>query len=51
MSDARWFEVDEDVAAATKHFGMSVDLFAAGGFGGDAGLTHEIAQVAQPGLA
>ncbi len=35
MSDARWFEVDEDVAAATKHFGMSVDLFAAGGFGGD----------------
>jgi hypothetical protein len=35
MSDARWFEVDEDVAAAVKHFGMSVDLFAAGGFEGD----------------
>lgn len=35
MSDARWFEVDEDVAAATRHFGMSVDLFAAGGFDGD----------------
>ncbi len=35
MSDARWFEVDEDVAAAVKHFGMSADLFAAGGFDGD----------------
>lgn len=35
MSDAQWFEVDEDVAAATRHFGMSVDLFAAGGFDGD----------------
>ena len=35
MSDARWFEIDEDVAAATKHFGMSVDLFAAGGFDGE----------------
>ncbi len=35
MSDARWFEVDEDVAAATKHFEMSADLFAAGGFDGD----------------
>jgi len=35
ISDARWFEVDEDVAAAVKHFGMSADLFAAGGFDGD----------------
>lgn len=35
MSDARWFEVEEDVAAAVRHFGMSVKLFAAGGFDGD----------------
>lgn len=32
MRDARWFEVDEDVAAAVEHFGRSVELFAEGGF-------------------
>ncbi len=35
MSDARWFEVDSDVAAATEHFARSVEIFAAGGFSGD----------------
>ena len=35
MSDARWIEVDDAAAAATKHFGMAADLFAAGGFDGD----------------
>lgn len=35
MSDARWFEVDEEIAAAVTHFRMSVELFAAGGFDGD----------------
>ncbi len=35
MSDARWFEIQEDVAAACGHFARSLDLFAAGGFDGD----------------
>ncbi len=35
MSDARWFEVDEDIAAAVEHFEMSARLFAAGGFDGE----------------
>ena len=35
MTDARWFEVDEDIAAAIQHFAMSADLFAAGDFDGD----------------
>ena len=35
MSDARWTEVEEDVAAATGHLGRSVELFGAGGFSGE----------------
>ncbi len=35
MSDARRFEVNEDIAAAVKHFGMAAELFAAGGFDGE----------------
>lgn len=35
MSDARWFEVDADVTAATGHLARSVELYDAGGFAGD----------------
>lgn len=35
MSDARWFEVDEDIAAAVEHFGRSVEMFSEGGFDDD----------------
>jgi len=35
MSDARWFEVDQDVAAAAGHLARSVELYDAGGFAGD----------------
>lgn len=35
MSDARWFEVEKDLASAQDHFGNSVDLYRLGGFGGD----------------
>lgn len=35
MSDARWFEVEEDAAAAAGHFARSVELYDAGGFTGD----------------
>lgn len=35
MSDARWTEVDEDMAAAAGHLARSVELFAAGGFAGE----------------
>jgi hypothetical protein len=32
MSDARWFEVNSDIAAAVRHFGQSVELYRKGGF-------------------
>jgi uncharacterized protein YutE (UPF0331/DUF86 family) len=32
VSDARWFEVDADIGAATRHFALSVDLYRKGGF-------------------
>lgn len=32
MSDARWFEIDEDVRAAVTHFRGAVELFRKGGF-------------------
>ncbi len=32
MNAGRWFEVDEDVAAAVEHFGRSTELYAAGEF-------------------
>ncbi len=32
MSDARWFEVDQDVAAGMLHFRRSAELYAANGF-------------------
>jgi len=35
MSDARWFEVDQDVAAAAGHLARSVELYDAGGFAGE----------------
>ena len=35
MSDARWFEVDADTAAAIEHFSQSVRLFTLGGFDGE----------------
>ena len=35
MSDARWAEVEEDVAAAAGHLARSVELFGAGGFAGE----------------
>lgn len=35
MTDPRWFEINEDVAAACDHFRRSVALHAAGGFAGD----------------
>ena len=35
MSDARWFEVDADVTAATWHLARSAELYDAGGFAGE----------------
>ncbi|MCX8254173.1 hypothetical protein RHAL1_00557 [Beijerinckiaceae bacterium RH AL1] len=35
MSDARWVDIDEDVAAASRHFASAVALHAAGGFDED----------------
>lgn len=35
MSDARWFEVEADLAAAVEHFSQSVKLYSLGGFDGD----------------
>ena len=35
MCDARWFEVDQDVAAAAGHLARSVELYDAGGFAGE----------------
>ena len=32
MSDARWIDIDEDVAAASNHFASAVALHAEGGF-------------------
>ena len=34
MSDARWFEVEADLAASVEHFGRSVTLHDLGGFDG-----------------
>ena len=35
MSDARWIEVDADMASAAKHFGRAVEIFAAGDLEGE----------------
>ena len=35
MSDTRWLEIGDDLAAAVTHFARSLDLVAAGGFGAD----------------
>ncbi|MGP9819792.1 hypothetical protein ACTZWW_07235 [Salinarimonas sp. NSM] len=35
MSDARWIEIDADVASALTHFGRAVEIFEAGGLDGD----------------
>jgi uncharacterized protein YutE (UPF0331/DUF86 family) len=35
VSDARWIEVDTDMASATKHFGRAVEIFAAGNLEGE----------------
>jgi hypothetical protein len=35
MSDARWLDVDDDLASAVFHFGRSVEIFNAGGFEGE----------------
>ncbi len=32
MSDGRWFEVEQDIAVAVRHFRQSVALYEAGGF-------------------
>jgi hypothetical protein len=32
VSDGRWFEVDSDIEAATRHFQQSVALYREGGF-------------------
>jgi hypothetical protein len=32
MSDARWFEVQADIEAATRHFRQSIELYRKGGF-------------------
>ncbi len=32
MSDARWFEIEQDVRAAVNHFGRATELFRKGGF-------------------
>lgn len=45
MSDARWTEIDDDVAAAAEHFGRAVELFAVGGFKRD-GLDGYTARMA-----
>src|SRR5690348_13941762 len=34
MSDARWFDVEEDVKSAVGHFSKSVRIFELGGFDG-----------------
>ncbi len=35
MTDARWIEVDDDIAAASRHFALAARLYDAGGFGDD----------------
>ena len=32
MTDARWFEIEQDVAAASEHFRRSAEIYGAGGF-------------------
>ena len=45
MSDARWFEVDADIAAAIGHFEKSVALYDKGGFD-DPGINGYQAEMA-----
>ncbi len=45
MSDARWFEVDADIAAAIRHFKKSVELYDKGGFD-DPGINGYQAEMA-----
>ena len=35
MSDARWIEIDEDVASGVRHLGRAVEIFAQGGLAGE----------------
>lgn len=35
MSDARWIEIDEDVASCVRHLGRAVEIFAQGGLSGE----------------
>lgn len=35
MSDARWIEIDEDVASCVRHLGRGVEIFAQGGLAGE----------------
>lgn len=35
VSDARWLEVEDDLASAADHFGKAVELFGRGGFDAD----------------
>jgi hypothetical protein len=35
MSDARWLDVEDDLASAIKHFSRSVEIFERNGFAGD----------------
>jgi len=35
MKDARWLEVEDDVASATEHFSRSIEIFQRGGFEGE----------------
>lgn len=35
MSDARWADVEADIASAIRHFGNAVELYREGGFEGD----------------
>ena len=35
MSDARWADVEADIASAIRHFGNAVELYCEGGFEGD----------------
>lgn len=45
MTDARWTEVLDDVRSAVRHFGLSTELFKAGGFE-EGGLEGYKAQMA-----
>ena len=35
MNDARWLDVDDDLASAIRHFSRSVEIFERNGFAGD----------------